>query len=330
MGNDNDILGRDEAASRAALLSDVSYDVELVLGDGRGDTFGSTTRATFACARPGAKAFIDLDATQVERITLNGVDVPPEAHDGHRVTLTDLDVTNELEIVARCAYRRTGTGLHRFIDPTDDTVYLHTQFEPFNAHLVYACFDQPDLKARFRLTVRAPRDWTVVSNEPVASRNRSDTDDTDAWRFEVTPPVSTYITALVAGPLHVVRAAEADVPMALYCRRSLAPYVEPDEVFEITRAGMAFFTEMFGQPYPFSKYDQLFVPEFNFGAMENAGCVTFNEAYLFRSRVTDAARMSRAGTILHELAHMWFGNLVTMRWWGDLWLNESFATYAAT
>ena len=335
MGTENDLLGRDEAATRAALLSDVAYDVELDPGDGRGDTFGSTTRVSFACAKPGASAFIDLAATHVDRITLNGADVATDAHDGNRVTLTGLADTNELEIVARCAYQHTGTGLHRFIDPTDDTVYLHTQFEPFNAHQVYACFDQPDLKARFRLTVHAPRDWTVVSNEPVASRDPMtvsgpDGEEVDVWRFEVTPPLSTYITAFVAGPLHVVHAPDADVPMALYCRRSLARYLDPDEIFEITGAGMAFYTDMFGQPYPFSKYDQLFVPEFNFGAMENAGCVTFNEAYLFRSRVTDAARMSRAGTILHELAHMWFGNLVTMRWWGDLWLNESFATYMAT
>ncbi|HSJ45805.1 MAG TPA: aminopeptidase N [Euzebyales bacterium] len=329
MGNDNDILGRDEAATRAALLSDLTYDVELDLGDGRGETFRSTTRATFTCASPGASVFIDLDATDIDRITLNGADVGIEGHDCHRVKLTDLAATNELEVVARCAYRHTGTGLHRFIDPTDDTVHLHTQFEPFNAHQVWACFDQPDLKARFRLTVHAPRDWTVVSNEPVASRDPGD-GGVDVWRFQVTPPVSTYITALVAGPLHVVHAPDADVPMALYCRPSLAQYLEPDEMFEIARAGMAFYAETFGHPFPFSKYDQLFVPEFNFGAMENAGCVTFNEAYLFRSRVTDAARMSRAATILHELAHMWFGNLVTMRWWGDLWLNESFATYIAT
>jgi aminopeptidase N len=329
MGNDNDNLGRDEAATRAALLSDLTYDVELELGDGRNETFRSTTRATFTCARPGASVFVDLDAADIDRMTLNGADVATDKRDRHRVKLTDLTATNELEVVARCTYRRTGTGLHRFIDPTDDTVHLHTQFEPFNAHQVYACFDQPDLKARFRLTVHAPRDWTVVSNEPVASRDPGAA-EIDVWRFEVTPPLSTYITAFVAGPLHVVHASDGDVPMALYCRPSLARYLDPDEVFEITRAGMAFYAETFGQPYPFSKYDQLFVPEFNFGAMENAGCVTLNEAYLFRSRVTDAARMSRGGTILHELAHMWFGNLVTMRWWGDLWLNESFATYMAT
>ncbi|HEX6257340.1 MAG TPA: aminopeptidase N [Euzebyales bacterium] len=327
--SDDNILGRDEAAARARLLGDVAYDVDLDLGDGRGDTFTSATRARFSCSTPGASTFIDLTATRLRSVTLNGVDVPAEAFDGNRLTLRGLAATNELIVHADCAFQRTGTGLHRFVDPTDDAVYLHTQFEPFDAHLVYACFDQPDLKARFRLTVRAPRDWTVISNEPVASREPAShtADDVDIWRFDVTPPLSTYVTAMVAGPLHVVHAPDADVPMALYCRASLAEHLEPDEMFEITRAGMAFYADAFGLAYPFSKYDQLFVPEFNFGAMENAGCVTFSENYLFRSRVTDAARMSRAATILHELAHMWFGDLVTMRWWGDLWLNESFATY---
>jgi aminopeptidase N len=327
--SDENTLGRDEAAERARLLADVAYDVDLDLGDGRGDAFGSTTRVRFSCSTPGAATFIDLTAARLRSATLNGVELPAEALDGNRLALRDLAVSNELVVYADCAYQNTGTGLHRFVDPTDDAVYLHTQFEPFDAHLVYACFDQPDLKARFRLTVRAPREWTVVSNEPVASREPASppADELDVWRFDATPPLSTYVTAMVAGPLHVVEAPDTDVPMALYCRASLAEHLEPDEMFEITRAGMAFFSDAFGQPYPFTKYDQLFVPEFNFGAMENAGCVTFSENYLFRSRVTDAARMSRAATILHELAHMWFGDLVTMRWWGDLWLNESFATY---
>jgi aminopeptidase N len=340
MGDDNHILGRDEAAARAALLSDVAYDVEVDLGDGRATTFRSTSHVTFTCLTPGSSSFIDLSAEHIDAITLNGIEIDPGLAAPHRVPLSDLRTTNELTVVAHCAYQRTGTGLHRFIDPTDDAVYVHTQFEPFDAHLVYACFDQPDIKARFLLTVRAPHDWTVVSNEPVASRTATESDratasttpttsDTDIWRFDVTPSLSTYVTALVAGPLHEVRASDDGVPMALYCRQSLAEHLDPDEIFEITRAGMAFYAEMFGQPYPFSKYDQLFVPEFNFGAMENAGCVTFNESYLFRSRVTEAARMGRGATILHELAHMWFGDLVTMRWWGDLWLNESFATYVS-
>ncbi len=329
MSDINDVLGRDEAADRARLLADVAYEVDLDLGDGRGTTFTATSRVTFTCTTPGASTFIDLRAQQLESAALNGAPVATAGHSGHRLALDDLAETNELVIVARCAFQRTGTGLHRFVDPSDDAVYLHTQFEPFDAHSAYACFDQPDIKARFRFTVRAPAAWTVVSNEPVAWR-RADGAGMHRWQFEVTPPISTYVTALVAGPLHEVVDEDAPLPMALYCRTSLAQYLEPDEMFDITRAGMAFFTRTFGQPYPFSKYDQLFVPEFNWGAMENAGCVTFSESYLFRSKVTEAERMGRGGTILHELAHMWFGDLVTMRWWGDLWLNESFATYMAS
>ncbi len=326
MSHRSDVLGRDEAAERARLVADVAYDVEFDLSDGRGDTFKATSRVTFASTAPGASTFIDLRAHHVESATLNG---RPVATAGHRVLLDDLAETNDVVVVAHCAFQRTGTGLHRFVDPSDDAVYLHTQFEPFDAHSAYACFDQPDIKSRFRFTVRAPAAWTVVSNEPVASRH-PDGAGVHVWRFEVTRPISTYVTALVAGPLHVVVDEHAPIPMALYCRTSLAPYLEPEEMFEITRAGMDFYTATFGQPYPFSKYDQLFVPEFNWGAMENAGCVTFSESYLFRSKVTDAERMARGATILHELAHMWFGNLVTMSWWGDLWLNESFATYMAS
>ncbi|MBW3603964.1 MAG: aminopeptidase N [Actinobacteria bacterium] len=328
MSDSSDVLDRQDAADRADLLSDLAYDVELDLGDGRGETFRSTSTVRFTSATKGAATFIDLTAPEVLSVTLNGEEVAADDYDGHRLHLMGLAAHNELVVVARCAFQRTGTGLHRFVDPADDAVYLHTQFEPFDAHTTYACFDQPDLKARFRLTVHAPSDWTVVSNEPVASRH-TDEAGVDTWRFEATPPISTYITALVAGPLHAVVADETPVPMTLYCRASLARYLEPDEMFEIAGAGVEFYRRMFGHPYPFSKYDQLFVPEFNFGAMENAGCVTFSESYLFRSKVTDAERMARGATILHELAHMWFGNLVTMRWWGDLWLNESFATYVS-
>jgi aminopeptidase N len=323
-----DILGRDEAARRADLLDDIAYDVDLDLGDGRGDTFASTTRATFSCSEPGARTFIDCTAETVGSVTLNGRRLGADAVADHRLWLDDLAETNELVVEARFAFRHTGTGLHRFVDPADDAVYLHSQFEPFDAHTVYACFDQPDCKARLTLTVRAPSAWTVVSNEPVGSRT-SDGDGIDVWRFGQTPVMSTYITALVAGPLHAVIDDSGPVPLGLYCRASLAEYLEPDEMFEVTRAGMEFFAEVFGRPYPFTKYDQLFVPEFNWGAMENAGCVTFSERYLFRSRVTTARRTSRASTVLHELGHMWFGDLVTMRWWGDLWLNESFATYVS-
>ena len=322
-----DNLTRDEARERARLLSGAAYDVHLDLR-GAGDTFTSTTMVRFDCAEPGASTFIDLDAASVERAELNGEPLPPDAFTGHRLSLEGLAASNELAITAACRYQRTGVGLHRFTDPVDGHVYLHTQFEPFDAHRVYACFDQPDLKAPFTLSVDAPGGWECVSN--AAPTERPAEGETGTWRFAETLPVSTYITALVAGPFHAVHDRYRDIPLGIYCRRSLAEYLDTDEILEVTHQGLDFFTDAFDYAYPFGKYDQLFVPEFNFGAMENAGCVTFSEAYVFRSKVTDAARESRASTILHEMAHMWFGDLVTMRWWDDLWLNESFATYMGT
>jgi aminopeptidase N len=328
-----DNLSRDEARQRARLLSDVSYDVTLDL-TGDEDTFGSRTTLRFGCDEPGAATFLDLDARSVTAATLNGRPLPADAFDGARLVLEDLQAANEVVVDAVCTYRRTGIGLHRFTDPADGKVYLHTQFEPFDAHRVYACFDQPDLKATFTLQVQAPADWVVISNREAVERPGDG--QAGRWRFAPTLPMSTYITALVAGPYHAVheqhRVAGTDQEIALgvYCRQSLVPHLDADEIFEITRQGFDFFADAFDYPYPFGKYDQLFVPEFNFGAMENAGCVTFSEHYIFRSKVTDAARESRAGTIMHEMAHMWFGDLVTMRWWDDLWLNESFATYVGT
>ncbi|MBW3602261.1 MAG: aminopeptidase N, partial [Actinobacteria bacterium] len=319
-------MTRDEARARAALLSAVGYEVAVDLEDG--DTFTSQTVVRFDCAEPGASTFVDLDARGVSTAELNGRTLPAAAFTGHRLELDDLRAHNELRVGARCAYRRTGAGLHRFVDPVDGHHYLHTQFEPFDAHRVYACFDQPDLKARFTLTVRAPAGWEVVSNGAVLERPTGGEPGT--WRFAPTPPVSPYITALVAGPFHAVRDRHAGIDLGVFCRQSLLPHLDVDEILTVTRQGFDFFTGAFDYPYPFGKYDQLFVPEFNFGAMENAGCVTLSESYVFRSKVTDAARQGRAGTILHEMAHMWFGDLVTMRWWDDLWLNESFATYMGT
>jgi len=317
-----DTLTRDEARARAQLLSDVSYDVALDL-DTPATEFGTRTTLRFRAGLPGASTFVDLQAVAVDRATLNGRELAPEAFADDRLSLDDLQAENELVVDARCAYSRAGVGLHRFADPVDDRVYLHTQFEPFYAHHVFACFDQPDLKGTFALEVRAPADWVVVSNGR-AERQGS------WWRFEPTAPISTYIAAIVAGPYHHLHEAHGDIDLGVYCRQSLAEYLDHAETLEITRQGFDFFTELFGYPYAFGKYDQLFVPEFNFGAMENAGCVTFTERYVFRSKVTDAVRLQRANTILHEMAHMWFGDLVTMRWWDDLWLNESFATYAAS
>jgi aminopeptidase N len=321
-------LTRSEAHERARLIDVESYHVELDLtgGDAR---FGSVTTVVFRCASPGASTFIDLTAPAVHEITLNGARVAPDSFDGGRIALDGLAETNELRVTADGAYSRTGEGLHRFTDPADGAVYLYSNLETFHAHQVYACFDQPDLKAAYRLDVTAPQGWQVISNM-APSPAPDPAKKTALWRFPPTPVLPTYITAVAAGPYHVVRDEHDGVPLGIFCRQSLASYLDPDEIFEVTRQGLDFFHGTFGMRYPFGKYDQLFVPEFNAGAMENAGCVTISEVLLFRSRVTDTLREARAETLLHEMAHMWFGDLVTMRWWDDLWLNESFATWAGT
>jgi aminopeptidase N len=322
-------LTRDEARERARLLTVTSYDVHLDLASAITDspTFRSTSVAVFTCSEPGASVHVDITAERIVEATLNGAAVDVATFTGRRLTLTDLAESNELRIVADCVYMRTGEGLHRFTDPVDKETYLYTQFETFDAHRMYACFDQPDLKASFTFTVEAPSHWHVASNMP-AETHKSDTGVT--WRFAPTPRQSSYITALVAGPYHSVYDEHDGIPLGIFCRQSLAQHLDSDEIFTITKQGFDFFHEQFGYRYPWPKYDQLFVPEFNAGAMENAGCVTFLEDYVFRSKVTDVSYERRAVTILHEMAHMWFGDLVTMRWWDDLWLNESFAEYVST
>jgi len=321
-------LTRDEARERARLLNVESYRIELDLTGGD-LTFGSVSTVSFGCASPGASTFIDLSAPAVREITLNGAPVPAENFDGDRIRLDGLAGSNELRVAAECAYSRTGEGLHRFTDPADDAVYMYSDLETFDAHRVYACFDQPDLKAAFQFEVAAEEGWEVISNMAPSGAPAAAPGGAFRWSFPPTPVLSTYITAVAAGPYHVVREEHDGIPLGIYCRRSLASYLDPDEIFEVTRQGFDFFHDAFGVRYPFGKYDQLFVPEFKAGAMENAGCVTIVEAYVFRSRVTDTRREFRAETILHEMAHMWFGDLVTMRWWDDLWLNESFATWAS-
>ena len=328
----SDNLTRDEAATRSALITVASYqvDLDLTVGDA---TFGSVSVVGFGCAAPGSATFINLTAPAVREITLNGAPVSLDAFDGNRITLTGLAAENVLRVMADCAYSRSGEGLHRFTDPADGRVYLYSDLETFDAHRIYACFDQPDMKASYQLAVTAPADWEVVSNM-AAESTVPDSSVPGAgalrWRFPPTPVMPTYITAVAAGPYHVVRDEHDGIPLGVYCRQSLAEYLDADEILDVTRQGFDFYHSSFGIKYPFGKYDQLFVPEFKEGAMENAGCVTFVEAYIFRSRVTDFAREARGETILHEMAHMWFGNLVTMRWWDDLWLNESFATWAGT
>jgi len=319
-------LTRDEARARAAVVSDLRYRVSLDL-TGEGRSFGSETIVRFRCPKPGASTFLDLIAASVEVVEINGRAVPEDAFDGVRVRLDGLEQENEVRVLARCAYSHTGAGMHRFEDPVDQLVYTYSDFEPFDAHRVFACFDQPDLKGTFDFEVLAPAEWEVISNMAAAGEP-SPEEGARRWMFQPTPIMSTYITAVVAGPYHVER-EDWRIPLGLYCRQSLARYLEPGELFEITKQGFDFFEQAFEYPYVFGKYDQVMVPEFNSGAMENAGCVTFNESYVFRSKVTDAARERRVETILHEMAHMWFGDLVTMRWWDDLWLNETFASFVS-
>ncbi|GHB40204.1 aminopeptidase N [Streptomyces cirratus] len=332
-------LTREEAQQRAKLLTVDSYEIELDLGGAQeGGTYRSVTTVRFRSAEEGAATFIDLVAPAVHEVVLNGkaLDVAAVFRDS-RIALEHLAAgDNELRVVADCAYTNTGEGLHRFVDPVDEQAYLYTQFEVPDARRVFASFEQPDLKATFRFTVTAPEGWTVISNSPrevPEGATPGDAED-NVWRFEPTPRISTYITALIAGPYHAVHSSYEgkdgqSVPLGIYCRPSLAGFLDAEAIFEVTRQGFDWFQEKFAYDYPFAKYDQLFVPEFNAGAMENAGAVTIRDQYVFRSKVTDAAYEVRAETILHELAHMWFGDLVTMEWWNDLWLNESFATYTS-
>ncbi|MFL6079369.1 MAG: aminopeptidase N [Ornithinibacter sp.] len=326
-------LTREEAATRAALVTVHRQDVELDVAIGP-ETFSTRSTIHFGCTRPGGETFLDFVGGTVQAVSLNGVDLDPaEVYADSRVHLPGLAADNVVVVAATGRYTNTGEGLHRFVDPVDDEVYLYSQFEVPDSRRMYPVFEQPDLKARFTFTVTAPAHWQVVSNSPTPQPEPAG-DGIATWRFATTEPISSYITALVAGPYDVVRdtvtTRAGEVPLGIFCRRSLTPYLDADNLFDLTKRGFAFFEEEFDCAYPFEKYDQLFAPEYNMGAMENAGCVTINEMYVFRSRVPDALVERRALTVLHELAHMWFGNLVTMRWWNDLWLNESFAEWAST
>jgi aminopeptidase N len=326
-------LTRQEAARRAALLTVDAYDVDLDVTTGP-QTFTTRCSIRFRCAEPGAETFLDFVGASIEELTVNDVAVDPaEAYADSRIRIGGLAAENLVTVVATGRYTNTGEGLHRFVDPVDDEVYLYSQFEVPDSRRVYPVFEQPDLKAAFSFTVTAPDHWRVVSNSPTPEPEPSGVGRA-VWRFAATPRISSYITAIVAGPYDVVRATadsrRGPVPLGIFCRKSLTPHLDADNLVDLTRRGFAFFEEEFDSPYPFEKYDQVFTPEFNAGAMENAGCVTISEVYLFRSKVTDALVERRALTVLHELAHMWFGNLVTMTWWNDLWLNESFAEWAAT
>ncbi len=333
-------ITRAEAQARSAVLDVHAYEVAVDLAgrlpDGtpleRPDaTFSSTTRVTFRSEATSTHA--NLIAERVLAATLDGVELPAEAFDGERLALDLSAGEHELVVSAVMRYSRTGEGLHRFVDPADDRVYLYSQFEVADARRMFATFEQPDLKATFAFTVTAPASWTVLSNSPAVA-GVPQGDGTAVWTFAPTPRIATYITAVCAGEFHTVtdvytRPDGSTIPLSVAVRASLADYLDADHILTTTQRGFEVFERHFGQPYPFADYAQVFVPEFNFGAMENAGCITFRDEFIFRSRQTSAAYETRDNTILHEMAHMWFGDLVTMTWWDDLWLNESFAEWAS-
>jgi aminopeptidase N len=324
-------ITRDETSERARLVRVGYYDVELDLTRG-GEVFGSRSLISFDCAEPGAATYADLIAEAVHEITLNGTLVDPAtAYADGRITLTGLAAHNELRVVADCAYGTGGFGLQRSVDSADGRVYTYTQFEAAHARRVFANFEQPDLKAAFTFRVTAPEHWTVISNQPVPEP-QAVADGAAVWNFPPTPRISTYLTAIAAGEYHMVRDSHSTprgqvIPLAVACRQSMVPFLDLADIIQITRQGLDYFTGLFGGDYPFDKYDQVFVPD-NAGAMENVGCVILTESLLFRSKVTDVMYEERAVIILHEMAHQWFGDLVTMKWWEDLWLNESFAELA--
>ncbi|MGX1562632.1 aminopeptidase N, partial [Streptomyces sp. NPDC055509] len=315
------VLTRDEAQTRAELLDVHRYTIELDLTTGD-ETFDSRTLIRFS-ARSDGDSFVEVRPDELRSITLDGHPLDPEALDGNRLPLRNLTAgEHELRVHALMRYSRTGEGMHRFTDPTDGETYVYTQLFMDDVQRVFAAFDQPDLKAVFELSVRAPEGWTVLANGITEQTG-------GVWKAAPTPRISTYLVAVAAGPWHSVRTEHGGLPFGLHCRRSLAPYLDADadELFDVTRACYDRYHEKFDEPYPFDSYDQAFVPEFNAGAMENPGLVTFRDEFVYRSAVTDTERQTRAMVIAHEMAHMWFGDLVTLKWWDDIWLNESFAEY---
>ncbi|PVZ59516.1 aminopeptidase N [Arthrobacter sp. H-02-3] len=342
MSNQN--LSRDEAAARSALITTHSYDVSLDVRQAADPgVAGYTSRSviTFSASEPGASTFVDFIAGSVHSVFLNGKGLAvADVVDGSRIRLDNLQAENQVTITGTALYSTSGEGMHRFVDPADGQCYLYTQYEPADARRVFANFEQPDLKAEFTFHVMAPSDWQVSSNgaEVLCTQLTSDP-ATSLWDFAPTKPMSTYITTVLAGPYFKAgdtwsgRLADGtvlEVPLALYCRASMAASFDAGALFSLTKNGLSFFNELFDFPYPWGKYEQAFVPEYNLGAMENPGLVTFTESYVFTSRAADSQYQARANTLLHEMAHMWFGDLVTMKWWDDLWLKESFADYMGT
>jgi aminopeptidase N len=320
-------LTRDEARLRAEAVADVAYDIHLELLPAAGGYTGRCV-TTFTAARADVPLFVDFVGRAVESIELNGQPVPLDAYRGPRIHLPPQAVrsgANRLEIAYACDYDCESVGFHHFADPADGREYTYTDFEPYDANRVFPCFDQPDLKAEFTVSVLAPRGWEVVSN--TAPEAREERGERTLWRFAKTPRISTYLMNVCAGEYQVWEDAGARIPSRILARASLAAHVDADELFDVTRKGFTWYETYFDVKYPFGKYDQIFVPEFKTGAMENVGAVVVTDHVLFRHKPTPEERVDRAILLLHEMAHMWFGNLVTMRWWDGLWLNESFATY---
>lgn len=337
-------LQRSEAARRSALITTHSYDVSLDVREAADPTvagYVSRSVITFSAAEPGQSTFLDFICSEVHSVLLNGDALPvAEVVDGSRIRLDNLQAQNQVTVTGTALYSRSGEGMHRFVDPADGQCYLYTQYEPADARRVFANFEQPDLKAEFTFHVLAPSEWEVASNGMESARTQLTSDPhTSRWDFASTRPMSTYITTVLAGPYFKATehwnatlgdGTHLDVPLALYCRASMAESFDTAELFGLTKSGLDFYNRLFDYPYPWGKYDQAFVPEYNLGAMENPGLVTFTESYVFTSRATEAQYQARANTLMHEMAHMWFGDLVTMRWWDDLWLKESFADYMGT
>ena len=323
-------LSRAEAKDRADHLYVNSYVVTLDVTQGE-DTFYSKSEVSFTCNKPGYSTFIDAVGKKVISATLNGAAVDTTDFDGESIFLTDLATDNNLVIELEAEYSKSGEGLQRSVDPSDGEIYLYSQGETAHIRNMFACFDQPALKATFTLIVTTPGHWQAVSNNPVESKVEKG--DKVEWKFTTTPRIPTYLDALIAGPyshVHDVYKGQKEIPMGIYCRKSMMQYLDPEDIFLVTKQGFEYFEKTFGLAYPFEKYDQIAVVDFNFGAMENAGAVTFREDVLvFRSHMPEKAYLSRANTILHEMAHMWFGDMVTMSWWDDLWLNESFAEWSS-
>lgn len=320
-----------EAEERAKYLSIDSYDVTLTIVPGQ-ETFYSKSMVHFSCNEPGIDTFIDAPARRVISATLNGNAVDVSNYDGESIFLKNLAAENELIIELDSIFSKNGEGLQYSVDPADQEVYLYSQCAPALTRHMYACFDQPDLKATFTLTATVPNHWEAISNSPVESKTPSGADYT-TWKFLPTARLATYITAFIAGPYHHVHdeyIGEKKIPLGIYCRKSLAQHLDHENIFTVTKQGFKYFEKVFGLAYPFDKYDQIAVIDYNWGAMENVGAVTFKEdLFVYRSRVTERLYKYRANTILHEMSHMWFGNMVTMKWWNDVWLNESFAEWAS-